>query len=188
MIQADLLCIRDLYMEEWDGDRIVLFARNLAILSMQLEDGLPKYEATILMEADLEKVLLKKGDLEKALLSWAQLHACLRRMEVRALQRLWMEIGSWHLILREDLSQEKIAVDGRSKGEKLYFKNNGLVGCCSKESDTYSWYWLEGLKLKMPSAPNHYVSAENLNRTIEQIWDRLQGVESRLPAVRLDEA
>jgi len=80
-VQVDLRCIRDLHVHNWDGDRILAFAKELAVRSRQLEDRKSPEEA-------------------KQAIEWAMLNACIKRMDVGALKQLSAKVGEWHDELR----------------------------------------------------------------------------------------
>lgn len=104
-VQCDLTIIRNLYIDDWDGDRIIKFAKQLAIRSRQIEDGLPKDEATKELDAALLNICTKKTQLEQTKIEWALLNACLKRMDVGALRRLSIKIDEW----LATLSREKVS-------------------------------------------------------------------------------
>ena len=101
-VQCDLTIIRNLYIENWDGDRIVNFAKQLAIRSRQLESGIPNEEATKELDRALLSVCTKNTHLEQAKVEWAMLNACLKRMEVGALRQLSIKIDEWLAALQRE--------------------------------------------------------------------------------------
>ena len=111
-IQSDLKSIRDLFPDQWDSDRILNFARAIAIRSTQIQDGILKPQAEAKIDESLAKVIERQFNSGKpvavdqiqARTHWAMICHCLNLMEESALHQFAAKMGSWHKELRSALT------------------------------------------------------------------------------------
>lgn len=86
-VQCGLMRVKMHHADHWDADRVLAFAKALAIRSSQIEDGKLEGEAKVEIERAMLRAQPRGGK--------AVLHACLSRMAVGALRQLSAKVDEW---------------------------------------------------------------------------------------------